>query len=53
MSSSHAKILGLFGIIISVSSLILTVYLFLKSAVMISLTRDVARRAIAAQTQTP
>jgi len=47
MSSSHAKILGLVGIIISVSSLILTIHPFFKSAGMISLTRDVAWHAIA------
>jgi len=45
--NNRYRALGLIGIIISVLSFMLTVYLFLKSAVTISLTRDIAGETIA------
>ena len=41
------KIAGLAGVVISVASLILSIYLFIREAAVISLTRDVVSIALA------
>jgi flagellar biosynthesis protein FlhB len=45
-SLSYAKILGFVGIIISIVSLMATIYLYLRQATLMSLTRDIAGAAI-------
>jgi hypothetical protein len=46
MDESLLKFLGVLGVAVSVLSFMLAIYLFLKSAVLISLTRDIAFNAI-------